>query len=145
MNFIQRIENWGDTHQTKWLAFFRIILGTVIFLKGLYYVQNTEAMHAMLANSAVSIYSVALAHYVAMAHLVGGILIAIGLITRIAIVFQIPILIGAIIFVHSSRGFFYNQSELGLSIVVLAMLLFFFVFGSGRPSVDNFMRKHEHT
>jgi putative oxidoreductase len=145
MNVVQKIETWGDTHQTKWLALFRIVLGIVIFLKGLYFIQNTEAMHAMLANSAVSIYSVALAHYVAMAHLVGGVLIAIGLITRIAIAFQIPILIGAIIFVHSTQGFFYNQSELGLSIVVLAMLLFFFVFGSGRFSVDEFMRKHEHT
>jgi putative oxidoreductase len=145
MNVVQKIENWGDTHQTKWLAFFRIILGLVIFLKGLYFVQNTESINAMLANSAVSIYSVFLAHYVALAHLVGGVLIAIGLITRIAIVFQIPILIGAIIFVNSSQGFFYNQSELGLSIFVLAMLLFFFVFGSGRFSVDEFMRTHEHT
>ena len=145
MNVIHKIENWGDAHQTKWLAFFRVILGAIIFFKGLYFVQNTEAIHAMLANSAVSIYSVFFAHCVALAHLVGGVLIALGLITRIAVAFQIPILLGAIIFVHSSQGFFYNQAELGLSIVVLAMLIFFFVFGSGRFSVDEFMRTHEHT
>jgi putative oxidoreductase len=145
MNVVQKIETWGDTHQMKWLAFFRIILGLLILYKGIYFVQNTDTIHAMLANSAVPIYSVFLAHYVAMAHIFGGILITIGLITRIAIVFQIPILIGAIIFVHSTRGFFYNQAELGLSIIVLAMLLFFFVFGSGKFSVDEFMRKHEHT
>jgi putative oxidoreductase len=145
MNVIQKIETWGDHHQSKWLAFFRVVLGAVIFFKGLYFVQNIEAINAMLANSAVSIYSVFFAHCVALAHLVGGVLIAIGLITRTAVVFQIPILLGAIIFVHSGHGFFYNQAELGLSIVVLAMLIFFFVFGSGRFSVDEFMRTHQHT
>ena len=145
MNVVQKIETWGDTHQSKWLAFFRVILGLVIFFKGLYYVQNTDAINAMLTNSAVSIYSVFFAHYVALAHLVGGLLIAIGLITRIAIVFQVPVLIGAIVFVHANHGFFYNQSELGLSIIVLAMLIFFLVFGSGKISVDEFMRTHEHT
>src|ERR1051326_7557752 len=131
MNSIQKIESWGDHHQTKWLAFFRVVLGIVIFIKGLYFVQNTDAINAMLANSAVSIYSVFFAHCVALAHLVGGVLIAIGLITRTAAVIQMPILLAAIIFVHSQHGFFYNQSELGLSIIVLAMLIFFFVFGSG--------------
>jgi putative oxidoreductase len=145
MNVIEKVETWGDTHQTKWLAFFRIILGIVIFLKGVYFIQNTNAINAMLANSGVSIYSVFFAHYVALAHLMGGVLITLGLITRIAVLFQIPILIGAIIFVNSSHGFFYNQSELGLSIIVLAMLIFFFVFGSGKISVDEFMRTHEHT
>jgi len=145
MNVIQKVETWGDTHQTKWLAFFRIILGLVIFLKGVYFIQNTDAINAMLANSAVSIYSVFLAHCVALAHLMGGVLIAIGLITRMAVIFQIPILIGAIVFVHASQGFFYNQAELGLSIIVLTMLIFFLVFGSGKISVDAFMRTHEHT
>jgi uncharacterized membrane protein YphA (DoxX/SURF4 family) len=145
MNVVQKIETWGDTHQSKWLAFFRVILGLIIFFKGLYYVQNTDAMNAMIANSAVAIYAVFLAHYVALAHLVGGFLIAIGLITRIAIVFQVPVLLGAIVFVHANHGFFYNQSELGLSIIVLAMLIFFLVFGSGKISVDEFMRTHEHT
>jgi uncharacterized membrane protein YphA (DoxX/SURF4 family) len=55
------------------------------------------------------------------------------------------VLLGAIVFVHANHGFFYNQSELGLSIIVLAMLIFFLVFGSGKISVDEFMRTHEHT
>jgi uncharacterized membrane protein YphA (DoxX/SURF4 family) len=147
MNVIHQVETWGDTHQTKWLSVLRIILGCIIFFKGLYYVQNTEALTAMIANSKVSIYSVALAHYVALAHLVGGLLILLGLITRIAILFQLPILIGAILFINSEKGFFsiHPDSELGLSILVLALLLFFLVFGSGKFSVDEFMRTHEHT
>ena len=145
MNALQRIETWGDEHQTKWLAFFRVALGAIIFFKGLYFVSHGGEIETMLANSAVSLYSVALAHYVALAELVGGVLIMIGLITRTAIGFQIPILLGAIIFVNMQHGFFSIHSELGFSILVLAMLLFFFVFGSGKYSVDEFMKTHVHT
>lgn len=147
MNVLNQLETWGDTHQSKWLSILRIILGCIIFFKGLFFIQNTDALNAMIANSKVSIYSVALAHYVALAHLVGGILIVLGLITRLAILFQLPILIGAIIFINSEKGFFsiHPNSELGLSVLVLALLLFFAVFGSGKFSVDEFMRTHEHT
>src|SRR6188474_103345 len=123
MNLVHKIENWGDTHQSKWLSVLRIIVGCIIFFKGLFFIQNTEALNAMIANSKVSIYAVALTHYVALVHLMGGILIILGLITRIAILFQIPILLGAIIFVNAEKGFYSIHSELGYSILVLALLL----------------------
>jgi len=145
MNTFQKIESWGDTHQTKWLAIVRIMLGLIIFFKGIFFLQNSDAIFNMINHSAVSLYAVFLAHYVALAHLVGGFLIVIGLITRVAILFQLPILIGAIVFVNAQQGFFTIHSELGISILVLALLLFFLVFGSGKISVDEFMRTHEHT
>jgi len=143
MNLVQKVETWGDTHQSKWFALIRIILGLIIFVKGLFFIQNTDAINAMIANSAIDLYAVVLAHYVALAHLVGGVLIMLGLITRIAVLFQIPILVGAIIFVNAQRGFYSIQSELGFSILILAMLLFFLVFGSGKISADEYMRKND--
>ena len=143
MNIVQKIETWGDTHQSKWFALFRIVLGLIIFFKGLYFIQNTDAINAMIANSAVDLYAVFLAHYVALAQLVGGLLIVLGLITRVAILFQLPILIGAIIFVNAQHGLYSIHSELGFSILVLAMLLFVLVFGSGKISADEFMRKND--
>ena len=145
MNVVEKIESWGDTHQSKWFALLRVILGLIIFFKGLYFVQHTEAIHEMISNSAVSFYAVFLAHYVALAHIMGGLLIMIGLLTRLAILFQIPILLGAIIFVNAQRGFFSIHSDLGFSVLVLALLLFFLIFGSGKISADEFMRTHEHT
>ena len=145
MNTFQKVEEWGNTHQSKWLAVLRMLLGLIIFFKGLYFVQNTDALHEILANSAVSFYTLFLINYVAMAHLVGGVLIAIGLITRGAILFQIPILLGAIIFVNAQKGFYSIHSELGLSILILALLIFFLVFGSGKLSGDEFMRTHVNT
>ncbi len=105
MNYFKKIEDWGDVHQSKWLAVFRILLGLIIFFKGLSFLENTDEINAMIANSAVSIYAVALAHIVALAHLMGGVLITIGLMTRLACLFQVPILIGAIIFVMHKKDF----------------------------------------
>ncbi|MCX6290437.1 MAG: DoxX family protein [Bacteroidetes bacterium] len=145
MNTIEKIETWGDVHQTKWLALLRIILGLIIFFKGYFFLQNTDAISAMITNSSVSIYAVALTHIVALTHVMGGLLIVIGLVTRLACLLQVPILLGAIVFVNAERGFFSIHSELGLSILVLVLLVFFLVFGSGKVSVDEFMRTHEHT
>ena len=143
MSYVHRIEGWAENHQVKWLAFLRILLGFIIFLKGLFFIMNTDALLAMIANSAFDLYAVMLVHLVASAHLLGGILIVIGLITRIAVLFQIPILVGAIVFVNSKTGFFSMQPELALSILVLALLLFFLVFGSGKFSIDSWMKKNE--
>ena len=145
MNLIHKIETWGDSHQSKWFALLRLSLGSIIFFKGIVFIRDTGAINGMIANSAVAIYAVMLAHYVALAHLMGGFLISIGLITRVAVLFQLPVLIGAIVFVNAQKGFFSIHSELGLSVLVLILLIFFLIFGSGKFSADEFMRMHEHT
>ena len=80
MNYVYRIENWAENHQVKWLAALRIILGLIIFLKGLFFIMNTDALLTMISNSAFDLYAVLLVHLVASAHLLGGILIMLGLI-----------------------------------------------------------------
>jgi hypothetical protein len=57
--------------------------------------------------------------------------VSMSTITRIAILFQIPILIGAVIFVNLPKGFFAVNSELGFSVLVLFLLVFFLFYGSG--------------
>ena len=143
MNYAQRIESWADNHQAKWLALLRITLGLIIFFKGLFFIMNTDALYAMIDNSASDLYAVLLVHLVACAHLVGGVLITLGLITRIAVLFQIPILLGAVIWVNANKGFYSIGSELGLSLLVLLLLIFFLVFGSGSYSVDEMFRKNK--
>ncbi|TAH44242.1 MAG: DoxX family protein [Bacteroidetes bacterium] len=145
MNIIQKIETWGDTHQSKWFSLIRVLLGLIIFFKGIIFIRDTTALSAMIANSAVSFYAVALAHIVALAHLMGGILIIMGLLTRVAVLFQIPILLGAVIFINAQKGFFSMESELGVSLLVLALLFFFLVYGSGSFSASELMRRHKNT
>ncbi|WP_443937843.1 DoxX family protein [Pedobacter sp. MW01-1-1] len=140
MNVIRKIEHWGDVHQTKWLDYVRILLGLVIFLKGVSFISDTSVLQAMLTENNVFGFSAVLIsvaiHLVAFAHLVGGILIMLGLVTRFAVVIQIPILLFAVFFVNLTRGFSMLNSELWLSVLILFLLILFWVIGSGPLSVD---------
>lgn len=145
MTVIQKIERWGDVHHAKWLDIIRIVLGLLIFGKGVAFVSDTAALQdLLLRNNAFDFSgmmgSVAI-HIVGFVHLVGGILITIGLLTRFAVVMQIPILIGAVFLVNLTGGFSALNSELWLSILVLLLLLLFWIVGSGPYSVDEAMKR----
>ena len=147
MTVIQRIEQWGDVHHAKWLDIIRIVLGVLIFSKGIAIVSNTSALQDLLLQNNVFGFSGLMAsvalHIVGFVHLVGGILITIGLVTRFAAVIQIPILICAVLFVNLSQGFSVLNSELWLSIIVLMLLILFWVVGSGPYSVDQAMKRKQ--
>jgi putative oxidoreductase len=141
-SIMKRVETLADSQHSKTLDVLRIVLGFIILGKGIYFINNTTALLDMMSNSKIEFLSFMLTHYVAMAQLVGGVLIILGLLTRLAIAFQLPILLGAILFVNINTGFFSIHSELEFSILVFSLLLFFFFYGSGSLSVDEYMRKH---
>lgn len=145
MNVIQKVEHWGDAHHAKWLDVVRIVLGLIIFSKGIALISDTGQQQELLLRDSVFGFSEMMAslaiHIVAFAHLVGGILITIGLVTRFAVVIQIPIVVCAILFVNISDGFSAINSELWLSIIVLCLLILFWVIGSGPFSVDHQIRR----
>ncbi len=145
MNIIQRLEKWGDTHHPKWLDFIRIVLGIFLFLKGLEFVNNMDKLTSIVSsNSFLAAMSTGvLAHYIVFAHIIGGILIAFGLLTRFACLIQIPVLLGALIFINIRGGGILTPfTEIWMTIIVLLLLGFFLVEGSGPISVDNYMDKH---
>ena len=76
-------------------------------------------------------------HYVAPAHLMGGILIFFGLLTRWAIIAQLPILIGAVLINFLGEM---NTTNLLISSIVLLLCIFFLFYGSGKNSVDYYMK-----
>lgn len=144
MNLVQRTEQYGDTHYPMVWAVLRVILGGVILAKGIVFIQDTEALLQMMLDSGFVWTSLWLAHYVAFVHLVGGLLIMLGLKTRVAIIFQLPVLLAAVALVNAPRGFFTGNIELFFSIFVLILLLVFLVYGSGRYSLDHYMRSEEY-
>ena len=111
MNIIQRIEHWGDTHHPRWVDMVRIVLGVLIFAKGVSFVMDRESVAGLIerTNFQLSIWSAV--HYVVFAHLVGGIFIAFGFATRLAVLFQLPILIVAVFWVNVTDGFSFLNSE----------------------------------
>ena len=141
MNLIHRIEHWGDAHHPRWMDAVRIVLGVVIFAKGVSFIADTDSVARLLENTHFQLSIWSAVHYIAFAHLVGGIFIALGLVTRVAIAFQLPILFGAVFFVNITNGFSFLNSEFWFSLVVLLLLIVFFIVGSGRYSLDREMRR----
>jgi uncharacterized membrane protein YphA (DoxX/SURF4 family) len=141
MNAVNKLENWADHHHPVWLDFIRMLLGLLLIIKGVSYVGNSDLITASIQNSKLQFLTFVAADYVVIIHLIGGFLIAIGLITRVSCLFELPILIAAVFFVNFPKGFSAVNSELSYSIIILCLLVFFLLYGSGPISVDNVLRK----
>lgn len=138
MNYVQRLELWGDRHHPKWLDLLRIALGIFLCLKGAEFATNmSTVMSLMQGNMPFSSFvMVLIGHYIVFAHVMGGFFLALGLLTRFVCLIQIPILLGAIIFINTSADMMRPFSELFLSILVLVLLIYFLIIGSGPWSLD---------
>jgi uncharacterized membrane protein YphA (DoxX/SURF4 family) len=144
MSVINKIEDWGNSHRPGFFDIFRIILGIFITYKGFSFLGNLDSLELTIQGTNMSFLSVILAHYVVFAHVLGGPLIVAGLLTRIMCAIQLPIMAGAIILVNFPKGFLSvgNHMELEISILVLAGLITFMIFGAGKFSIDE-KRRHE--
>ncbi len=146
MSTITKIEDWGNSHRPGWLDVFRIALGVFITYKGFDFLFNIESLKVTTEGFNFAFSGTMLAHYIVFAHALGGPLIAFGLYTRIICLLQVPILIGAVLFVNYPRGFLSigNHMELEVSLIVLAGLFVFMVFGAGKFSLDERRRRELH-
>jgi uncharacterized membrane protein YphA (DoxX/SURF4 family) len=144
MNMIQKVEGWGNSHRPGWLDIFRIVLGIYITAKGFIFLSNIQTLEMTIQGMNMSFVGVSIAHYVVFAHVLCGPLIAFGLLTRIMCAVQLPILIGAVALVNFPKGFMSigNHMELEISLIVLAGLVVFMIFGAGKFSIDE-KRRHE--
>lgn len=141
MNTIHKITTWGDRHHAGWFDFFRVILGVVLFFKGIEFGNNPREINGYFEGGSLNLYSFFIIQVLSMVHLAGGIMIATGLLTRWAVIFQIPILAGAVFLNIINNQSFEIYSNLSLSIGVLFMLIVFLIYGSGPYSADEFFKK----
>ena len=137
---LHQLEQWSTHHHPRWMVLLRVTLGICLFWKGISFMSNSVKLGSLLGESSLRQFSSWLPLVITWAHLLGGVLIIIGLLTRWAVLLQIPILLGAIIFVNSSKGWFAPESDFGFSLIVLLLLIVFFIEGGGPISLDN-MRK----
>lgn len=143
MNYLQRIEHWGDAHHPKWLDILRIALGLFLCFKGVEFANNMNRLMGLMSNQVPfsSLTLVLLSHYILGAHLLGGFLLTVGLLTRFACFIQIPVLLGAIIFINTSPAVMGQFSELFFSLLVLVLLIYFLIIGSGPWSLDKVIER----
>lgn len=140
MSAIGKLERWSQLHHYKWMDALRILLGLTLHLKGLMFVFHTADLMNMLQLNFGLEHAVILAHVLAFMHIFFGTLILIGVGTRFSCLVMIPVIFTSIIFIGAHFG---NSpaSELILSIVVLFLLVFFFIEGSGNFSVSHYMSR----
>lgn len=137
MNYVQRIEHWGEAHHPRWLDFVRMALGIFLVAKGVEFADNMNKLLNLMGGLPFGNFMmIMLAHYVLFAYLLGGVLLAAGLLTRFACIINLPVLITAI-----SMNVFQEFSELGIAVMILALIIYFMVIGSGRWSLDWYVNK----
>jgi putative oxidoreductase len=137
MTYLQKIEHWGEAHHPKYLDILRIALGIFLCFKGIEFARNSFALEELVGTQTPfsSFMIIILIHYILFAHIVGGFMLVIGLLTRVACIAQIPILLGAIIFVN--WNVMAPFSGLLVALIVLFLLIYFLIIGSGPWSFDH--------
>lgn len=137
MGRIKTLNKWANAHTYYPLDLVRIFLGVFLFYKGVDFMGNTGMLMDLLKPINSMVDGMVLVHYVAPAHFVGGVLIVFGLLTRWAIAAQIPILVVAVLI--NFLGVM-NTSNLIISIAILVLCIFFLIYGSGKHSVDKYLK-----
>ena len=144
MYWTQRIEDWADHHHPKWIDYLRILLGIVLLLKGIALIINREQVVINMEMSNIDVFSfLVTSQYVLVFYIAGGLLVSIGLLTRVITLFQIPVIIATIVFINYHQGLFALNSDLIYSILILGLLIFYFIYGSGTFSVDYLLSKQK--
>jgi putative oxidoreductase len=140
MSLTKQIEDWSSKHNPKWLAFFRVILGILIFMRGVSFLTNEDQFQQIIEASKLQVFAVPLSEMIPWIHIVGGFLIIIGVITRIACFIQIPILLGAIVFINFKGDLFTMGTAFSYSAIVLLLLIVFFIEGGGPLTLINYIK-----
>jgi putative oxidoreductase len=143
MSITRKMQSWGNTHHPKILDIIRMLLGIFLVVKGFIFLHNTGYLrYLIITNEAINQPPAVISFivfYVTYMHLLGGGLIFLGLFTRLWALLQRPIVFGAVFLVNILSPFV--NSELWLSILVLALLCLFVVIGSGPLSIDGLLSK----
>lgn len=136
------VPEWMVEYRHYGIEVLRIVLGLLMFNNGIYFIRNSEIMHAML-EEALPVAPFIAAHVVVFAFLAGGILLMLGLLTRVAAIIQVPILLGAVLFVHGPNIFMGGAQQPEYALLVLLLLIVFFFYGGGKWSVDHHLMRQK--
>ena len=130
--------------QPAWMTLFRVVLGLILFWKGISFIRDTELLKSLVSRTGIGAFSQnseVISFIVAYLSLLCGLFILSGLFTRTSCIVQIPIVFIALFFVNL-RGTGDNRLEIVLSIIVLILLIIFAIKGSGTISADEFFRTY---
>ena len=141
MKTFSKFRMWGDAHHPKILDIIRMLVGLLLVAKGYAYFNNAAYIRELIIQNKLINQSedliTAIIFYTTYVQMAGGTMIFLGLSTRLAAIFELPIIFGAVFFINILSPFF--NSELWLSVLVMALLILFIVIGSGPLSLDRLL------
>ena len=134
---VKGLNKWANAHSTFWFDAIRVILGFFLIYKGGYFVSNSRDFEDLIAPVSNFMGGMLTFHYIAAAHIMGGIMIVFGLLTRWALIAQLPILLGAVLINFIGEM---NVANLIISVITLAVSVFYTIYGSGKHSADYYFK-----
>ncbi len=134
---VKGLNKWANAHSNFWFDAIRIALGFFLIYKGAYFVSNSRDFEDLIAPVSNFMGGMLTFHYIAAAHIMGGIMIIFGLLTRWALICQLPILLGAVLINFIGDM---NVTNLIISVVTLAVSIFYTIYGSGKHSADYYFK-----
>lgn len=140
MGTIKYLNKWANAHTYYPLDLLRIALGVFLIIKGFNFMGSTMELLELIKPMQSVVGEMMAIHYVVPAHFIGGLLITFGLLTRWAVTAQIPILIGAVIINFAGQM---STGNLTIAIIALLLCIFFAFYGSGKHSVDKYLKMHQ--
>ncbi len=143
MSLLQQFQNWTSSHNPKWLALIRVAVGAVLLLFGVLFLNRLPDLDKMLTSNGLGSYKDVLMNAIPWLHIGGGFLMIIGLFTRFAAFVQIPLILGALISIHTDNDLFKIQTNIPLSIILLFLLIVFVIEGSGTLSLAHYFKEEE--
>ncbi|MCW3108219.1 MAG: hypothetical protein JWQ09_2725 [Segetibacter sp.] len=141
MDIVHSVHQRHDVRLTYFNFALRLALGLLLMLKGFYFLSHSQQLENIILESSAASAVNFLVSYIPSAHFFGGVFIMLGLLTRVAVILQIPIIIGALYY-NLTPHTFGTGGELLLSIVVLVLLIYVLLNGSGSISMDDYLKKH---
>lgn len=143
MNFIKNITTWGERHEMKWMDALRFLFGAYIVARGLMFPANHQEIFTLINHRKITLLAFGLIYYTVLTHFAGGMMIAFGLRVRLVACIIFPIYLGCVFLANSGLSFFAEFSQpYWESVLTLALIIFFFIFGSGKLSMDQNLRVH---
>jgi len=140
MGIIKKLNKWANRHTYYPLDLLRIAFGVFLLFKGFSFMGNTQILIDLIKPLQSIAGSMMAIHYVTPAHVIGGLLIVFGLLTRWATLAQLPLIIGAVIINFVGEM---NTTNLILSLIALILCVFFTLYGSGKHSVDYYLKMQQ--
>lgn len=134
--------DWLEESKLDAIEYLRMFFGACLVIKGIYFFFEGIYIHEILNETFNNPYvAVLVAHTIVAGHITGGVCIIFGFFTRLFCLLNIPILIGAMYYIHVEEGFFTQTQGLELTIIVLVLLITYAWYGSGKISIDQYLKK----